>query len=58
MNPGRHIAICLCELCERTGGGAFGPQPDGARPLRLVITARRPRRRLRRRRVIRSWRLV
>jgi hypothetical protein len=29
----RHFALCLCERCQLTGSGAFGPQPDGSPPL-------------------------
>ena len=40
----RHTAICICALCEQNKLGAFGPQPDGAKPLEVArVRARTPR---------------
>lgn len=44
MRP--HVCVCMCELCEKTGTGAFGPAPDGSPG--LVVVKRRRRRRKRR----------
>jgi hypothetical protein len=32
----RHHCRCMCALCEHSGGGAFGLQPDGGLPLYVV----------------------
>lgn len=40
---GPHFCDCMCALCERVGGGAFGPQPDGRAGI-TVVRSRRIRR--------------